>query len=288
MEQKSQLSETVVTELDHIDEEKNSIQESKANFSKNQQKKLLRLEKMQKYKVEKRKKERELRKLKGKVNKCVKENENGDLVEINRKSLKSNLMKDSKSKLRIAIDCSFEDLMNDSDISHLCKQLGYCYAKNRRMESPLQLYFTSCINKTKNIMERSGLTNWDVHLKENHFTDVFSHTSKENICYLTSDSPNELDEFDENKVYIIGGFVDHNHHKMHCFNLAVNAEISHCRLPIGKYMHMKTRQVLTVNQVYEIICKYVECKDWQKAFITVLPKRKDAKLIDDDSKDSDE
>ena len=41
-------------------------------------------------------------------------------------------------------------------------------------------------------------------------------------------------------------------------------------------MHMKTRQVLTVNQVFEIIGSFCECKDWQKAFTAVMPKRKGA------------
>ena len=41
-------------------------------------------------------------------------------------------------------------------------------------------------------------------------------------------------------------------------------------------MEMKTRPVLTINQVYEIISKYIECKDWLKAFQSTLPKRKGA------------
>ena len=41
---------------------------------------------------------------------------------------------------------------------------------------------------------------------------------------------------------------------------------------------MKTRPVLTVNQVFDIICKYVECKDWEMSFINTLPKRKGAEV----------
>ena len=55
--------------------------------------------------------------------------------------------------------------------------------------------------------------------------------------------------------------------------------LSHAQLPIGKFMHMKTRQVLTVNQVFEIIASFSECNDWQKAFIGVLPKRKGAEPV---------
>ena len=93
------------------------------------------------YKPIKRKLEREKRKLNGKNNLCIIEKLNGDIVNIKRKSLKKNLMSQSKNKLRICIDCSFENLMGFSDIRHLGKQLGFCYGSNRRMESPLQVFF---------------------------------------------------------------------------------------------------------------------------------------------------
>ena len=99
----------------------------KETFSKNQLKKQAKLAKALIYKPIKRKLEREKRKKNGKNNLCVIEKLNGDIVNIKRKALKKNIMSESKNKLRICIDCSFENLMNFSDIRHLGKQLAFCY-----------------------------------------------------------------------------------------------------------------------------------------------------------------
>jgi tRNA (guanine9-N1)-methyltransferase len=37
---------------------------------------------------------------------------------------------------------------------------------------------------------------------------------------------------------------------------------------------MATRHVLTVNQVLEILLRWLEVNDWEKAFMSVIPKRK--------------
>jgi tRNA (guanine9-N1)-methyltransferase len=262
--------------------------DSEVKMSRNQQKKLRRLERAISMRPEKRKQERERRKLNRKNNKAVRDGEDGQKVEIQRKSLKLNTMALSTNRQRVVIDCSFEPLMNHIDVRHLCKQLSYCYATNRRMSQCLQFYLTSCGGQTEELLNKSGLANWDVHRRPEFYMDVFADEPRVNLCYLTSDSPNELEDFDEKTVYIIGGFVDHNHHKSHCYKMALEKKISHGRLPIGKFMHMKTRPVLTVNQVFEIVCKYVECRDWKKAFVNALPKRKGAQTKeegDDDDKE---
>lgn len=47
--------------------------------------------------------------------------------------------------------------------------------------------------------------------------------------------------------------------------------IAHARLPIGQYIqNMPTRKVLTVNQCYDILLQWVETKDWETAFYSVI------------------
>jgi tRNA (guanine9-N1)-methyltransferase len=60
-----------------------------------------------------------------------------------------------------------------------------------------------------------------------------------------------------------------------CLNKAVKSGIRTARLPIGRYLaSLPTRKVLTVNQVFDILVKWVETKDWEQALYSVIPKRK--------------
>ena len=46
-------------------------------------------------------------------------------------------------------------------------------------------------------------------------------------------------------------------------------------MPIGTYLaEMRTRKVLTVNQTFEILLKWVETRSWEQALYSVMPKRK--------------
>ncbi|KAI6779939.1 tRNA (Guanine(9)-N1)-methyltransferase [Emericellopsis cladophorae] len=94
------------------------------------------------------------------------------------------------------------------------------------------------------------------------------------IVYLTSDSPYTLHRLEPHKSYIVGGLVDKNREKGLCYKRARAKGIRTARLPIGEFMAMQTRQVLTTNHVVEIMLKWMECEDWGKAFEAVIPKRK--------------
>lgn len=72
------------------------------------------------------------------------------------------------------------------------------------------------------------------------------------------------------------GLVDHNHHKGLCYQNALQLGVAHAKLPLEEFVNLKTRKVLTVNQVFEIIVRYLEVGSWQTAIMKVLPPRKGA------------
>lgn len=191
-----------------------------------------------------------------------------------RKILKQATMANSACKVRIAIDLDFDDLMNPRDLGKCVKQLMRCYTLNRRVANPMQLYFTSFNGKSEQEMSKNnGYSNWDVHFESRTYTDAFA---KEDIVYLSSESDNLVTTLDDSKVYIIGGLVDHNAHKGLCHRLAEEKNVAHAQLPISEYLELKSRKVLTIDHVFEILLGVSEGLSWKDAFLKVLPQRKGA------------
>lgn len=54
-------------------------------------------------------------------------------------------------------------------------------------------------------------TYWQVEFHDEPYLDLFP---KEKLVYLTSESENIIENFEEDTFYIIGGLVDHNKHKV--------------------------------------------------------------------------
>ncbi|XP_071387919.1 tRNA methyltransferase 10 homolog A-like [Centroberyx affinis] len=251
-------------------------------LSKRQRKKLLKHQKWEE--------ERELRKQKRKERKQQRrlerqsQFEEGGEANSSRKRLRREV---TPSSLRLVVDCSFDSLMMLKDVRKLHKQIQRCYAENRRALHPVQFYLTSLGGQLKQNMDENdkGWVNWkDITVKTEHYHEVLA---KEELVYLTSDSPNVLTELDQSKAYVIGGLVDHNHHKGITFERAKELGIEHAQLPLSSFVKMNSRKVLAVNHVFEIILAYLEKGSWQEAFFTVLPQRKGAVAVDQDKEEED-
>ncbi|XP_042388472.1 tRNA (guanine(9)-N1)-methyltransferase-like isoform X1 [Zingiber officinale] len=187
--------------------------------------------------------------------------------------------------IKVVLDLEFADLMKPNELHSLVQQIMYCYAVNGRCASPAHLWLTGCQGEIDTSLQRiPGYDKWIIEKENRSYIEVFQE-HKENIVYLTADSETILEEIDPKKIYIIGGLVDRNRWKGITMNKANDQGINSAKLPIGNYLKMSSSQVLTVNQVFEILLKFMETRDWKEAFFQVIPQRKMGDLEAQDQTD---
>ncbi|XP_055874957.1 tRNA methyltransferase 10 homolog A-like [Biomphalaria glabrata] len=243
--------------------------DTEPTISKSRLKKQLKREKWLAIKQEKRRASKQKRK-----ERLAEMRKNGEDVGPSRKKLKKNTMKNSSCKIRVVIDLSFDEYMVEKDVNSLSCQIQHSYSSNRRAPNPLQFYLCSLGGKAKQRLDTIGdYKGWDIYKESKSYEELFP---KESLVYLSSESPNVLTSLSEDKVYVIGGLVDHNKHKGLCHKLAVEKGIAHAQLPISEYLDMKTRKVLAINHVFSILLKYTECGSWEQAFLSEMPPRMQA------------
>ncbi|XP_065200078.1 tRNA methyltransferase 10 homolog A isoform X2 [Planococcus citri] len=181
-------------------------------------------------------------------------------------------MSESKSKHTVVLDLSFGDYMTERDMSKCSNQIARTYSANRRSPNPVQLHLCSFNDKIKEeLIKIDGMDKWDVHIHEHKYLLYFE---REKIVYLTSDSENVLENVEEDKIYVIGGFVDHNLHKGLSLKKARADGIRHARLPLQQNIVLNSRTVLAINHVFEILLAKANGASWREAFRTAIPQRK--------------
>ena len=158
------------------------------------------------------------------------------------------------------IDCDFDALMLDREVTSLVQQLMYAYGANRRAAIPLDFHLTSVSGRIEaGLRKIDGFSNWKVTSHATSHLDVFE---RERLVYLSSEGTETLWTLDPTKVYVIGGLVDHNRLKGLTHERAVLAGIATARLPIDEHMQMSQRRVLAVNHVFDILLHYANHGDW--------------------------
>jgi len=197
-----------------------------------------------------------------------------------RDALKMKYMKTIETSFGVGFDCSFENQMTSKETNSLASQIRYAYAANKRSKNPCQIYVSSLKGPTFDFMSKvcgfpDNWTRWGFQCSDKDLVEMLPNKSK--LVYLTSDSKNELEHLDDDKIYIIGGIVDRNRLSRAAINRAEALGLETAKLPISSYFKLVTTKVLTCNHVFEILLKYREYgNDWKKAMLDVLPQRKNA------------
>lgn len=235
--------------------------------------------------------------------------EGTEATEEARKTFETTQKKFQRSTLlpiTLVLDCSYDDLMLDKERVSLGAQITRSYSDNSRAPFRTHLVissFNKLLKERFDTVLRKTHENWKgVRILQEDFAEA-AEMAKEwmqgpkggqlagvfadkpdakpedgEIVYLSSDSPNILTELKPYSTYIIGGLVDKNRHKGICYKSAVAKGIKTAKLPIGEYIQMAHRQVLATNHVVEIMIRWLELGDWEKAFMQVIPQRKGPKL----------
>lgn len=166
--------------------------------------------------------------------------------------------------------------MKWAEAKNTAKQLSDCFAINRKHAEPFDVHlcgadFTGhtmqCLQKyIPTLLE--PLFPMEVH--NANVSDVFP---RDKLVYLTPHCDNELDEYDPDDIYIIGGLVD----KHHCFPVSLEKATEHglrmAKLPLDRFFHFKGDKTLTLDQVLKIMLDLKSTGSWTEAF-KHLPKRK--------------
>ena len=110
----------------------------------------------------------------------------------------------------VVIDMGFEEQMNARELSDATNQVKYAYSYNKSHREPVHLKLCNLQqeSKTSALLERNLRNLYSekpITVTSESYLDIYP---REKLVYLTSDSRNDLSEYKDDEVYIIGGFVD--------------------------------------------------------------------------------
>ncbi|KAG3252493.1 hypothetical protein PI124_g2914 [Phytophthora idaei] len=163
---------------------------------------------------------------------------------------------DSSSQ-RIAIDLSFDSIMNDKEIRSLANQLKLSYGLIKQMSELFQLVCCNPSAQLEHSLERFGASNWHIQWRRGA-ASVAEHFPPEELIYLSPDSPNVLEKMDPTKIYVIGGIVDKSRKKGASLNAATEAGITTVRLPIQEHITERLDHILNVNTIVDVLINFRE------------------------------
>lgn len=177
----------------------------------------------------------------------------------------------------LVFDMSYEQHMSRRELENTIKQLMETEGCNRRAVDPFHLHFCNLNPEgayQKEFLKRYGPETWDNLMVTTSHKDYIDIFPRDQLVYLTADSPNVLRRFDHDKVYIIGALVDRSILPGVSLANAKRLKLSTARLPLDEHLHWGCgAKNLCLDQMFRILMTVKETGNWTKAF-TFVPQRK--------------
>lgn len=107
----------------------------------------------------------------------------------------------------IVIDCSYEELMTLTELSHCIHQISYMWSSNRLAANPFNMILCNLniqsefMKQLHQVIPTIQKPDCFLNFTEKHYLDLFP---KEKLVYLTPHCKNELVKYNHDDVYIIG------------------------------------------------------------------------------------
>ncbi|KAK7078378.1 tRNA methyltransferase 10 C [Halocaridina rubra] len=173
-------------------------------------------------------------------------------------------------------DMDFDSYMSLGDRNKCVTQIVNAYSTNRHKDDPFYFHFCNA-DKESEIMKQ--LENTMPYLYKPEFPATVHRESYldcfpvEKLIYITRYSTEDMEEFDHDAVYVIGGLVTLKLNSC-AYDKARREGIRTLRLPIDRYLSWGTgKKTLTFNCVLKILLDMRETGDWNYAF-RHIPKSK--------------
>lgn len=177
----------------------------------------------------------------------------------------------------LVFDMSYESNMSRREVDNTVSQLMEVEGWNRRAAEPFHLHFCNLQPDGTYIQEflkRYGAETWSrllVTCTDQQHIHLFP---REQLVYLTADSPNVLRTFDHSKVYIIGALVDRSIQSGLSLANAKRLKLATARLPLDEFLNWEIgAKNLTLDQMIRIMLALKETGKWEEA-LKFVPQRK--------------
>uniref|UniRef100_T1J4R2 RNA (guanine-9-)-methyltransferase domain-containing protein 1 n=1 Tax=Strigamia maritima TaxID=126957 RepID=T1J4R2_STRMM len=171
---------------------------------------------------------------------------------------------------KLVLDFGFHENMNQRELKSCISQVQELYGFNKINREPFDLYFCNLQANCEFARKLSaGMGNLKtssclVTASDKSYLDFFQ---KEKLVYLTPDCKNDLNVFNYDDVYIVGGLVDLRSNVPLAMSKAKSEGLRMARLPLEKYVHWGIgSKSLTLDQIVKILLTLKNSKSWTKAF----------------------